>query len=80
MFLKKRGYKATFTHNLKEGLKLLNRIKPKVLFLDNHLPDGRGWEQAPKLRAGFPDMIINFVSAFNDNSSHLLLLDPNIKD
>ena len=67
-FLKKRGYEAIFAHTLKSGLQLLQKIKPQILFLDNHLPDGRGWEYTAYLLENYPLMNINLISAFKDSN------------
>jgi DNA-binding NtrC family response regulator len=68
-FLKKRGHVATFTHTLKSGLEELEEIKPHVLFLDNHLPDGRGWKQTEYLLEKYPHLKINLISAFKDHNN-----------
>ncbi len=78
-FFRRQGYETSFAHSLKEGLRLLKKIKPKILFLDNHLPDGRGWEHALKLSTSYPGMIINLISAINDESTFLVPLDTRVR-
>jgi len=76
-FLKKRGHVATFTHTLQSGLEQLEKIKPQILFLDNHLPDGRGWEHTQRLIEHYPGMKINLISAYKDNNN-VVPVDENV--
>jgi len=48
---------------LQEGLKIMESIKPAIIFLDNNLPDGLGWEQLDTIQEKLPSAIINLVSA-----------------
>lgn len=51
--------------SLKEGMGLLERVSPDVLFLDNNLPDGLGWDSTHALLARMPHCIIHLMSAFS---------------
>ena len=63
-FLRK-NYEVVVSHSLKEGEFLLNKIHPDILFLDNNLPDGTGWDLSPAIAAHFPATYIVLTSAFN---------------
>ncbi len=63
-FLRK-SYDVIIAHTLQEGKMLLDSYKPDILFLDNNLPDGTGWSQAPLFAANFPATYIVMVSAFH---------------
>jgi DNA-binding NtrC family response regulator len=63
-FLRK-GFEVHLSHSLKEGLGLLETLKPEILFLDNNLPDGVGWTVAAQLAKENPDLHINLISAFH---------------
>jgi DNA-binding response OmpR family regulator len=63
-FLRKH-YDVNVSHTLKEGKDLLNATHPDILFLDNNLPDGVGWNMAPVIAAEFPSTYIILVSAFH---------------
>lgn len=56
---------VTIAHSLSEGLRLIPQLKPDVLVLDNNLPDGIGWKEAPQIAAQFPDVFIYLVSAYH---------------
>jgi DNA-binding NtrC family response regulator len=63
-FLRK-DYEVYLSHTLEQGISFLNTLKPDIIFLDNNLPDGIGWNIAPQLAASYPDMHINLISAFH---------------
>jgi len=61
----RKNYDVTVSHSLGDGENILNASHPDVLFLDNNLPDGVGWNLAPRIAADYPDMYIVLVSAFH---------------
>ena len=63
-FLRK-NYEVVISHSLQEGKTLLNKIHPDILFLENNLPDGTGWNMAPVIAAELPTTYIVLVSAFH---------------
>lgn len=69
-FLRKE-YDVRVSHRLDEGLLILDEIKPDILFLDNNLPDGTGWNLAPEIARKFPRMQINLISAYHPEAESL---------
>jgi two-component system OmpR family response regulator len=65
-FLKK-NYEVHISHTLKDGMDSLQSFKPDILFLDNNLPDGLGWEQTAYITQHFPNTRINLISAYQYN-------------
>ena len=63
-FLRK-NYEVIVAHSLSEGRLLLKKSRPDILFLDNNLPDGIGWDIAPAIAADFPEIYIVLISAFH---------------
>ena len=63
-FLRK-GYEVLISHALKEGLLVLDKTRPDILFIDNNLPDGAGWEAVPSIALNNPGTFICLVSAFH---------------
>ncbi len=74
-FLRKK-YEVTISHSLSEGKDFLNKNTPDILFLDNNLPDGIGWPEAPSISATYPATYIVLVSAFHPS---LPVMPPNAK-
>ena len=48
-YLNRRNYEVYYSHTLKEGINQFKQVIPDILFLDNNLPDGIGWEEAAGL-------------------------------
>lgn len=63
-FLRK-NYEVVVSHSLTEGRLLLATIRPDILFLDNNLPDGTGWDMATGIASDFPDTYVVLISAFH---------------
>jgi DNA-binding NtrC family response regulator len=57
------NYEVYLAYNLTSGLNLLHEVMPDVLFIDNNLPDGLGWEKMGFLKENFPQCKINLISA-----------------
>lgn len=63
-FLTHLKYDVYTALTLGEGLKLLQGVSPSIIFLDNNLPDGLGWNEVDNIRAKLPDCRIYLVSAY----------------
>ena len=51
-------------NTLGTGLSLIREVSPDVVFIDNNLPDGLGWEKMSYLMEEYPSCKINLISAF----------------
>ncbi len=60
-------------NTLGSGLSLIHEVSPDVVFIDNNLPDGLGWEKMSYLIDEFPDCKINLISAYE-------YLPPDLKE
>ncbi len=65
IYFTRKKYQVAVANTLGEGLRQLETWNPDVLFLDNNLPDGLGWEQAPRLLDAYPGLVIHLISAFH---------------
>lgn len=61
--LSKRGFMTTTSYSLEEAQKQLAIIRPDILLLDNHLPDGRGIDFVNKISYKYPDLKIIMITA-----------------
>lgn len=77
-FFQNAGHTVYIAGTLLEGLRILEEHSIQVLFLDNNLPDGEGWEQTPTLLTKYPFLKINLISAFKEYSPDLDK-NPNVK-
>jgi DNA-binding response OmpR family regulator len=69
-YLSKKECEVYFSHKLDEGIRKCREICPEVLFLDNNLPDGNGWDKAGYFLSQFSDMHIYLVSAFRGENDY----------
>jgi DNA-binding response OmpR family regulator len=67
-YLNRRNYDVYYSHTLKEGLNQFRQVVPDILFLDNNLPDGTGWEKAAGLLEQYPDLQVHLISAYQSNT------------
>jgi two-component SAPR family response regulator len=63
----KKNYEVHVSNTLKDGMDSLKDFKPDILFLDNNLPDGLGWEQTEYICKQYPNIRINLISAYQYN-------------
>jgi len=83
-YLKRKRYEVTVRHTLQSGISTFHSLKPDILFLDNNLPDGLGWEQLPLMYSMLPETQYYLVSAFHpalpdfEGNIHLNVLEKPI--
>lgn len=70
-YLTRKNYDVFYYHTLKEGLAQVPSLKPDIIFLDNNLPDGLGWEQAASLLEKYPAIQLHLISAYHPNTPEL---------
>ena len=70
-YLTKKNYDIILANTLEQGMKLLVSEKPDIVFLDNNLPDGFGWEKIEFICASVPGIELNLISAYQYSSLHL---------
>ena len=64
-YLSRKNCDVYTANTLSEGLQQIEKLLPDILFLDNNLPDGLGWEKAEKILVQHPDMQLHLLSAYN---------------
>lgn len=69
-FLRKK-YSVEVSHTLSEGEKMFYDIHPDILFLDNNLPDGAGWNCAPVFAQKMPGTYFVLISAFHPSAPEM---------
>ena len=62
-FLKK-GYEVFLSHTLEDGVVKLESNDPDIIFLDNNLPDGSGWQLAVEIATERPHIYITLISGY----------------
>ena len=63
-YFQEKNYEVFLAYTLREGLQMLERISPDILFLDNNLPDGKGWSYVESIVEKFPHLKLYLASAY----------------
>ncbi len=66
LHLVEKNYEVEMAYNLKDGLDKLQTYNPDIIFLDNNLPDGLGWEKVPQIISTHPAIRINLITGDGD--------------
>ncbi|MEP6595530.1 MAG: response regulator [Ginsengibacter sp.] len=61
--LRKENMCASCVNSLSEAKVNINNIKPNVLFLDNHLPDGSGADFISQVKTSYPSTKVIMITA-----------------
>ena len=78
-YFRAKNYDVTLAFSLNKGLETLDKLNPDILFLDNNLPDGNGWDNVDMIVEKYPHLKIYLVSAyfqkgeFTHPSSHVVI-------
>lgn len=59
-------YDVFLANTLGQGLSLMKEVSPDIVFIDNNLPDGLGWEKTNYLLKEYPLCKINLISAYRN--------------
>ena len=63
-YLTKKNYEILLANTLVEGMQILQSEAPDIVFLDNNLPDGLGWDKVEFICSSYPAMELNLISAY----------------
>ena len=63
-----KDFEVLVAYNLRDGMVALERHRPEFIFLDNCLPDGRGWAKADFIQSAYPLSQLNLISAWAADS------------
>ncbi len=65
LILKKQNLSSACVNSISEARQTIINISPKVLFVDNHLPDGSGADFVGQVRSLFPTIKIIMITAYD---------------
>ncbi len=64
-YFREMNHEVYLANTLSSGMSLIREVSPDVVFIDNNLPDGLGWEKMSFLLDEYPTCKINLISAYN---------------
>ncbi|MDZ4713936.1 MAG: response regulator [Cytophagales bacterium] len=62
-FFSPKNFDVSIAYTLAEGMRMLATEEPDIIFLDNNLPDGLGWEKTEYILIQHPSAQLNLISA-----------------
>jgi len=68
-YFERKGMEVFLAFNLTDGLNSIKEKNPDILFLDNNLPDGEGWNKTPDILKENPSLKINLISAYKEKTN-----------
>jgi DNA-binding response OmpR family regulator len=70
-YFQARNYEVFVAYTLKEGFEILEKNNPDILFMDNNLPDGKGWEYVDEIIEKSPSLRIYLISAYRQKTDFI---------
>lgn len=70
-YLVELDYDVFLANTLGSGLNLMKEVYPDIVFIDNNLPDGLGWEKMNYLVEAYPNCKINLISAYKNGTAEI---------
>lgn len=69
LILKNKNIQSVYVNSLAEAKMAIHKYDPKLIFLDNHLPDGVGLDFIPVIKAKCPGTKILMITAHNSETN-----------
>lgn len=79
MYLVELDYDVFLANTLGNGMSLMEQVSPDVLFIDNNLPDGLGWDKMNYLIQNYPECKINLISAYRTATPEIEKANASVK-
>jgi DNA-binding response OmpR family regulator len=76
-YFEEKNYDVFLAYTIKDGIQLLKKHDPDILFLDNNLPDGKGWQYIDDIVEKVPHLKVYLISAYRQRSD-FISTSPNI--
>ena len=78
--LTRRGYSVQYAHTGADGLALVARESPRLVFLDLHLPDMDGIEVLRRIKRSSPEIQVVIATAYPQFSTALAAIKSDVVD
>jgi DNA-binding response OmpR family regulator len=75
-YLTRKNFDVYVCHNLSDGYTRYDAIHPDILFIDNNLPDGTGWDYAISHLIPKHNAHVFFISAYHPKLPHIPVGTP----
>ena len=69
-YFEQKRYKVAIANTLSTGLQELSTFLPDIIFLDNNLPDGSGWDKSEWILENQPQANVFLISAYRSSPAN----------
>jgi len=66
--LKNKNLQTEYVNSLSEAKEILQDHQPSLVFIDNHLPDGRGVDFIGEIKKMFPSIKVVMITAYDTSA------------
>ncbi len=63
--LVKKNMQTGYVNSISQAMEVLEEDQPRIIFLDNHLPDGKGLDFIPYIRQKLPGVKLIMITAYD---------------
>jgi two-component system, OmpR family, response regulator len=78
--LVKKNMQADYVNTLSQAMQVLEKDEPVIIFLDNHLPDGRGLDFVPYIKEKLPEVKLVMITAYDSPTDRTRALQKGVDD
>jgi len=76
--LRTKKMEVSYVNSLTEATEVLIKQHPEIIFLDNHLPDGKGVDYIRYLKETHPQSKVVMITAFDNHSDRTIAFNNGV--
>ncbi len=76
--LVKKNLQTDYVNSLGQAIEVLEKDEPVIIFLDNHLPDGKGIDFIPYIKQKLPEVKLIMITAYDSPAERTKALSKGV--
>jgi two-component system, OmpR family, response regulator len=72
--LSKKNLQVDYANSIADAILALEKYKPEIIFLDNHLPDGTGIDFSKYIKQTYPGIKVAMITAYDSPADRSIAL------
>ena len=78
--LVKKNMQTDYVNTISQAMQVLEKDEPVIIFLDNHLPDGKGLDFIPYIKEKLPEVKLVMITAYDSPADRSRALSKGVDD
>ena len=70
----KKKIQVDYVNSIADAVLALEKYKPEIIFLDNHLPDGEGMDFSRHIKKNYPAVKVAMITAYDSPADRRMAL------